>query len=194
MGLRCLVVPVDVGKSTAKGPVCRPLRRGHCRAVRISADEPGFALLASAIARSEAARFAEILRVGVESGYYHRTLVARLRSGGYDVVEMNPAGPCSTTASWIAGFAPGPSAAQASSDIVGGLVNGRAHGIALVPGPRTILAFSGAASTSPYPTLQAGSRRKRARLHLPALALRRPDIAMFHGSKRSQHAVAQHLS
>ncbi|GAC1363246.1 MAG: hypothetical protein NVSMB32_04590 [Actinomycetota bacterium] len=54
--------------------------------------EPGFAVLASAIARSDAARSAEIVRVGVESaGHYHRTLVARLRSGGYEVVELNPA-------------------------------------------------------------------------------------------------------
>jgi transposase len=33
-----------------------------------------------------------VVRVGVESaGHYHRTLVARLRAGGYEVVELNPA-------------------------------------------------------------------------------------------------------
>jgi transposase len=47
--------------------------------------------LAAAIARSEAVRCAEVVRVGVESaGHYHRTLVARLRAGGYDVVELSP--------------------------------------------------------------------------------------------------------
>ena len=43
-------------------------------------------------ARAEASRSAEIVRVGVESaGHYHRTLVARLRAGGFEVVELNPA-------------------------------------------------------------------------------------------------------
>ncbi len=40
--------------------------------------ETRFAVLAASIARAEAARSAEIVRVGVESvGHYHRTLVAR---------------------------------------------------------------------------------------------------------------------
>lgn len=54
--------------------------------------ETGFATLAATIARAEAERTTEIVRVGVESaGHYHRTLVARLRAGGFDVVELNPA-------------------------------------------------------------------------------------------------------
>ncbi|WP_392876666.1 transposase [Streptomyces sp. LN499] len=43
------------------------------------------------MARAEAAREAAICRVGVESaGHYHRTLVARLRAAGMEVVELNP--------------------------------------------------------------------------------------------------------
>jgi len=54
--------------------------------------ETGFASLAAAVARAEAVRGPEIVRVGVESaGHYHRTLVARLRAGGFEVVELNPA-------------------------------------------------------------------------------------------------------
>jgi len=54
--------------------------------------ETGFLSLAAAIARAEASRSPEIVRVGVESaGHYHRTLVARLRAGGFEVVELNPA-------------------------------------------------------------------------------------------------------
>jgi transposase len=54
--------------------------------------ETGFAVLAGVVARAEALRSAEIVRVGVESaGHYHRTLVARLRAGGFEVVELNPA-------------------------------------------------------------------------------------------------------
>jgi transposase len=89
---RCLVVPVDVGKSTAMALVADHYGEVVVEPFEFPLTEPGFAVLASAIAHSEAARSAEVLRVGVESaGHYHRTLVARLRSGGYEVVELNPA-------------------------------------------------------------------------------------------------------
>jgi hypothetical protein len=89
---RCLVVPVDVGKSTAMALVADHYGEVVVEPFEFPLTEPGFAVLASAIARSEAARSAEVVRVGVESaGHYHRTLVARLRSGGYEVVELNPA-------------------------------------------------------------------------------------------------------
>ena len=89
---RCLVVPIDVGKEKAMALVCDHYGEVIVEPFEFPLSEPGFALLASAIARSEAARSAEIVRVGVEAaGHYHRTLVARLRFGGYEVVELNPA-------------------------------------------------------------------------------------------------------
>lgn len=89
---RCLVVPVDVGKSTAMALVADHYGEVVVEPFEFPLTEPGFAVLASAIARSEAARSAEFVRVGVEcAGHYHRTLVARLRAGGYEVVELNPA-------------------------------------------------------------------------------------------------------
>lgn len=89
---RCLVVPVDVGKSTAMALIADHYGEVVVEPFEFPLTEPGFTVLASAIARSEASRSAEVVRVGVESaGHYHRTLVARLRSGGYEVVELNPA-------------------------------------------------------------------------------------------------------
>lgn len=88
---RCLVVPVDVGKSAAMALVAD--HYGEMVApFEFTLTETGFGLLAGSIARAEAVRSAEVVRVGVESaGHYHRTLVARLRAGGYEVVELNPA-------------------------------------------------------------------------------------------------------
>lgn len=55
-------------------------------------DEPGVCELLAAIASASDEVGAVVCRVGVESaGHYHRTLVARLRSGGVEVVELNPA-------------------------------------------------------------------------------------------------------
>ena len=89
---RCLVVPVDVGKSTAMALVADHYGEVVTEPFEFPLSEPGFALLATAIARSGASRSAEVVRVGVESaGHYHRNLVARLRAGGYEVVELNPA-------------------------------------------------------------------------------------------------------
>jgi transposase len=55
-------------------------------------NEPGVRQLLSTIGGAQTARGAQVCRVGVESaGHYHRTLVARLRAGGAEVVELNPA-------------------------------------------------------------------------------------------------------
>ena len=55
-------------------------------------DEPGVRWLLSAIADAASDVDAVVCRVGVESaGHYHRTLVARLRADGVEVVELNPA-------------------------------------------------------------------------------------------------------
>jgi len=89
---RCLVVPVDVGKSTAMALIADHYGEVVASPFEFALTETGFATLAATIARAEAERTAEIVRVGVEAaGHYHRTLVARLRVGGFDVVELNPA-------------------------------------------------------------------------------------------------------
>jgi transposase len=89
---RCLVVPIDVGKSTALALIADHYGEIVAPPFAFALTETGFSTLAVAIARAEAERSAEIVRVGVESaGHYHRTLVARLRAGGFEVVELNPA-------------------------------------------------------------------------------------------------------
>ncbi|HVF15108.1 MAG TPA: IS110 family transposase [Acidimicrobiales bacterium] len=89
---RCLVVPVDVGKSAAMALVADHYGEMVVPPFEFALTETGFAVLADSIARAEEARSAEVVRVGVESaGHYHRTLVARLRAGGHEVVELNPA-------------------------------------------------------------------------------------------------------
>ena len=89
---RCLVVPIDVGKSKAMALIADHYGEVVAAPFEFALTETGFAILAATIARAEAERSAEIIRVGVESaGHYHRTLVARLRSGGFEVVELNPA-------------------------------------------------------------------------------------------------------
>jgi transposase len=55
-------------------------------------DEPGVRRLLAVIETEVGARSAVFCRVGVEAaGHYHRTVVARLRSAGVEVVELNPA-------------------------------------------------------------------------------------------------------
>jgi len=89
---RCLVVPVDVGKSMAMALVADHYGEIVVAPFEFALTETGFAVLAAAVARADAGRSAEIVRIGVESaGHYHRTLVARLRAEGFDVVELNPA-------------------------------------------------------------------------------------------------------
>lgn len=89
---RCLVVPVDVGKWSAMALVADHHGEVLEAPFEFRLDEPGVHELLAAVARAEAARDAVICRVGVESaGHYHQTLVARLRSAGVEVVELNPA-------------------------------------------------------------------------------------------------------
>jgi transposase len=89
---RCLVVPIDVGKSAAMALIADHYGEVVASPFEFALTETGFATLAATVARAEAERTAEIVRVGVESaGHYHRTLVARLSSGGFEVIELNPA-------------------------------------------------------------------------------------------------------
>lgn len=89
---RCLVVPVDVGKASAMALVADHHGEVIAAPFEFKLDEPGVGRLLSTIETAVVERDAVVCRVGVESaGHYHRTLVARLRSGGVEVVELNPA-------------------------------------------------------------------------------------------------------
>jgi transposase len=88
---RCLVVPVDVGKSTACALVADHYGEMIVQPFDFPLTETGFGQLSAAVTRAQNLREAEVVRVGVESaGHYHRTLVSRLQAGGYEVVELNP--------------------------------------------------------------------------------------------------------
>jgi transposase len=88
---RCLVVPVDVGKSSACALVADHYGEMIVQPFDFALTETGFGLLSTAVARASTLREAEVIRVGVESaGHYHRTLVSRLQAGGYEVVELSP--------------------------------------------------------------------------------------------------------
>ncbi len=89
---RCLVVPVDVGKWSAMALVADHHGEVVRAPMEFRLDEPGVRWLLSAIADAASDVDAVVCRVGVESaGHYHRTLVARLRADGVEVVELNPA-------------------------------------------------------------------------------------------------------
>lgn len=89
---RCVVVPVDVGKWSAMALVADHHGEVLRAPFEFRLDEPGVCELLAAIASASDEVGAVVCRVGVESaGHYHRTLVARLRSGGVEVVELNPA-------------------------------------------------------------------------------------------------------
>ena len=89
---RCLVVPVDVGKWSAMALVADHHGEVVVAPFEFALDEPGVRRLLSVIDQSKADRDAAVCRIGIESaGHYHRTLVARLRAGDTEVVELNPA-------------------------------------------------------------------------------------------------------
>ena len=89
---RCLVVPVDIGKWSAMALVADHYGEVVVEAFEFPLTEAGVKALLVAIGRAEAARQAQICRVGVEAtGHYHRTLVARLGAAGAEVVQLNPA-------------------------------------------------------------------------------------------------------
>lgn len=89
---RCLVVPVDVGKWSAMALVADHHGEVVTAPFEFGLDEPGVLRFLGAVDAAVDARDAVVCRVGVESaGHYHRTLVARLRAGGVEVVELNPA-------------------------------------------------------------------------------------------------------
>src|SRR5271168_6197 len=88
---RCLVVPVDVGKAIAMALVADHYGEIIVAPFEFALTETGFQVLSAAISRAHHERDALVVRVGVEAaGHYHRTLVARLRAAGLEVVELNP--------------------------------------------------------------------------------------------------------
>ena len=88
---RCLAIPVDVGKVTAVALVADHYGEIIVAPFEFALTEAGFAVLSAAITRAQLERDALVVRVGVEAaGHYHRTLVARLRAAGLEVVELNP--------------------------------------------------------------------------------------------------------
>ena len=88
---RCLAVPVDVGKAIAVALVADHYGEIIIAPFEFALTETGFAVLSAAITRAQHDRDPLIVRVGVEAaGHYHRTLVARLRAAGLEVVELNP--------------------------------------------------------------------------------------------------------
>lgn len=88
----CLVVPIDVGKWSAMALVADHHGEIAVAPFEFRLDEPGVQQLLSVIEAEVAERKAVLCRVGVEAaGHYHRTVVARLRAAGVEVVELNPA-------------------------------------------------------------------------------------------------------
>jgi transposase len=88
---RCLAIPVDVGKAIAVALVADHYGEIIVAPFEFALTETGFAVLSAAITRAQHERDALVVRVGVEAaGHYHRTLVARLRAAGLEVVELNP--------------------------------------------------------------------------------------------------------
>jgi transposase len=88
---RCLVVPVDVGKSMAMSLVADHFGEIVTSPFEFDLTETGVTELIEAVSSAERSRSAVVVRVGVEAaGHYHRTTVARLRKAGLEVVELNP--------------------------------------------------------------------------------------------------------
>jgi transposase len=88
---RCLVVPVDVGKSTAVALVADHYGQILAAPFQFDLTVSGAAALVAVIAEVRQRVGALSVRVGVEAaGHYHRALATRLRRDGFDVVELNP--------------------------------------------------------------------------------------------------------
>lgn len=87
-----LAVPIDVGKHQAAALVCDFWGEIVTPPFTFTLNEVGVRSFTAAVARAEAAREAGWVRAGLEqAGHYHRTLLARLRAAGVEVVLLNPA-------------------------------------------------------------------------------------------------------
>lgn len=89
---RLLAVPIDVGKNSAAALVCDFWGEILAPPFAFDLNERGFGDFAVVVARAEAERDAEWVRVGLEqAGHYHRPLQARLEAHGLEVTLFNPA-------------------------------------------------------------------------------------------------------
>ena len=89
---RLLAVPIDVGKHSAAALVCDFWGEIVAPPFVFKLNERGFQDFALTIARAEAEREADWVRVGLEqAGHYHRPLQARLETHGLEVTLFNPA-------------------------------------------------------------------------------------------------------
>lgn len=88
---QCLLVPVDVGKSTAMALVADLFGEIVVDPFGFDLTEGGVSALLAAVTEAESEREAVMVRFGVEAaGRYHRTLMASLRRQGLEMVELNP--------------------------------------------------------------------------------------------------------
>lgn len=90
--IRTVLVGVDVGKYDALALVADGQGELLGKPVPFGLDEPGVVALEAAVRDRCRERSASLVRIGVEAcGHYHRLLVHRLRSAGWDTVDLSPA-------------------------------------------------------------------------------------------------------
>jgi hypothetical protein len=84
---RTVLVGIDVGKRAALGLIADGRGELLGEPVTFALDEPGVGSLEASIKATCRRRSASVVRLGVEAcGHYHRLLVHRLRSAGWDTV------------------------------------------------------------------------------------------------------------
>lgn len=89
---RTILVGVDVGKFAALALIADGRGELLAEPLDFTLDERGVSALEDVICRCARRRTASVFRIGVEAcGHYHRLLVHRLRSAGWDTVDLSPA-------------------------------------------------------------------------------------------------------
>lgn len=88
---RTVLVGIDVGKSAALALFADGRGELLGEPVVFGLDERGVCSLEAAVRARSGQRSATVTRIGVEAcGHYHRLLVHRLRSVGWDTVDLSP--------------------------------------------------------------------------------------------------------
>jgi transposase len=88
---RTILVGIDVGKFAALALVADGHGELLAEPLNFTLDETGVSALEDVIRRCARCRSVGVLRIGVEAcGHYHRLLVHRLRSAGWDTVDLSP--------------------------------------------------------------------------------------------------------
>lgn len=89
---RTVLIGIDVGKFDAVAMVADGRGELLGEPIVFDLDEPGVGRLEAAVEQCRSARQATVVRFGVEAcGHYHQLLVHRLRSAGWDTVDLSPA-------------------------------------------------------------------------------------------------------